>query len=241
MPVSSSSQPTIISDLILVLGVVHAVAYSLLLLNTDLHVAELSSRMSRNQFVRNTLSAIQMQLQSSASNSDFDANSVRQGSDHTSSTSHRGKRSDSITSWNSITREGILIMGNGIPTAPNGSKSGNGSTASFPTSNGDPKSPEPVVAPLYDRNWEIEMESMLKVCKVLVVDAVGLTSCPGNLQCDQESAGLTTSWKQPGCEVFDFFFDAPREFGSSSQWTWTSRPSSYSQTGKYPRASNHPG
>ena len=36
----------------------HAVAYSLLLLNTDLHVAEISSHMSRTQFVRNTMSAV---------------------------------------------------------------------------------------------------------------------------------------------------------------------------------------
>ena len=41
----------------------HAVAYSLLLLNTDLHVADLATRMSRNQFVRNTVTAIQMQIQ----------------------------------------------------------------------------------------------------------------------------------------------------------------------------------
>ncbi|KAK4054533.1 hypothetical protein OIV83_001027 [Microbotryomycetes sp. JL201] len=39
--------------------VVHAVAYSLLLLNTDLHVVDSASRMSRQQFVRNTLSAVQ--------------------------------------------------------------------------------------------------------------------------------------------------------------------------------------
>ncbi|GAA5964713.1 hypothetical protein JCM3765_004365 [Sporobolomyces pararoseus] len=40
--------------------VVHAVSYSMLLLNTDLHVVDQSgsSRMTRNQFVRNTLNAI---------------------------------------------------------------------------------------------------------------------------------------------------------------------------------------
>lgn len=143
-------------------GVVHAVAYSLLLLNTDLHVAELQARMSRNQFVRNTLSAIQMQLQPNSSNSDFDASSVRQGSDGISSP-RRTKRSDSITSWNSITRDGIMSLGASLPAAANGTKSGNGSTSSFPTSNGESKSPEPIVAALYDRAWESEMETMLKV------------------------------------------------------------------------------
>ncbi|KAL8293795.1 hypothetical protein RQP46_000496 [Phenoliferia psychrophenolica] len=38
--------------------VVHQVAYSLLLLNTDLHVVESTSRMSRSAFVKNTFSAI---------------------------------------------------------------------------------------------------------------------------------------------------------------------------------------
>lgn len=38
--------------------VIHAVSFSILLLNTDLHVAELDSRMTRTQFVRNTLDAI---------------------------------------------------------------------------------------------------------------------------------------------------------------------------------------
>lgn len=38
--------------------IVHAVVFSLLLLNTDLHVADISERMTRQQFVRNTVSAI---------------------------------------------------------------------------------------------------------------------------------------------------------------------------------------
>ncbi|GAA6059042.1 hypothetical protein JCM10212_001267 [Sporobolomyces blumeae] len=41
--------------------VVHAVSYSLLLLNTDLHVVDSTSRMTRQQFIRNTLSAIHAQ------------------------------------------------------------------------------------------------------------------------------------------------------------------------------------
>ncbi|SPO20231.1 uncharacterized protein UTRI_00628_B [Ustilago trichophora] len=38
--------------------VIHSVVFSILLLNTDLHIAELQERMTRQQFVRNTLSAI---------------------------------------------------------------------------------------------------------------------------------------------------------------------------------------
>ncbi|GAA5910054.1 PH and SEC7 domain-containing protein [Sporobolomyces salmoneus] len=41
--------------------VVHAVSYSMLLLNTDLHVVDSTTRMTRQQFVRNTLNAIQSQ------------------------------------------------------------------------------------------------------------------------------------------------------------------------------------
>ncbi|PWN21755.1 hypothetical protein BCV69DRAFT_281683 [Microstroma glucosiphilum] len=37
---------------------VHAVVFSLLLLNTDLHVADISERMTKSQFVKNTLSAL---------------------------------------------------------------------------------------------------------------------------------------------------------------------------------------
>ncbi|KPV74837.1 uncharacterized protein RHOBADRAFT_53773 [Rhodotorula graminis WP1] len=41
--------------------VVHAVSYSLLLLNTDLHVVDSTTRMTRQQFIRNTLDAIRAQ------------------------------------------------------------------------------------------------------------------------------------------------------------------------------------
>ncbi|GAA6028264.1 hypothetical protein JCM8097_006946 [Rhodosporidiobolus ruineniae] len=41
--------------------VVHAVSYSLLLLNTDLHVVDTTTRMTRPQFIRNTLEAIRAQ------------------------------------------------------------------------------------------------------------------------------------------------------------------------------------
>ncbi|GAA6047368.1 hypothetical protein JCM3770_001269 [Rhodotorula araucariae] len=46
--------------------VVHAVSYSLLLLNTDLHVVDTTTRMTRQQFIRNTLEAIHAQTGDSA-------------------------------------------------------------------------------------------------------------------------------------------------------------------------------
>ncbi|CAD6950836.1 unnamed protein product [Tilletia controversa] len=39
--------------------IVHSIVFSLLLLNTDLHVADIQDRMTRQQFVRNTIAAIQ--------------------------------------------------------------------------------------------------------------------------------------------------------------------------------------
>lgn len=141
-------------------GVVHAVAYSLLLLNTDLHVAELSTRMSRNQFVRNTLSAIQMQLHPNGSTSDFDSSSGRQGSDHLGSTPGRGvKRSDSITSWSSLSRDAVSGLSQTL------SPHVNESTASFQAVGNDQNGR---ATPLYDRNWENEMETMLKVSQTMV-------------------------------------------------------------------------
>ncbi|GAA5887194.1 hypothetical protein JCM5296_004558 [Sporobolomyces johnsonii] len=72
--------------------VVHAVSYSLLLLNTDLHVVDSGTRMTRQQFIRNTISAIQAQTgedepdhESSVNPSLlFGANAPEDGNDSTS-------------------------------------------------------------------------------------------------------------------------------------------------------------
>lgn len=162
-------------------SVVHAVAYSLLLLNTDLHVAELATRMSRGQFVRNTLFTIQMQLhpnrsvQGSTSDlvqSDRDADSIRgrgsEGSDVAASTLRsQAKRSDSITSWNSISRDAALAnLFVGSPATGNTAPLPNDSTASVTasaTSGAEAKTPSTLVSSVvFDRNWESDMESLLK-------------------------------------------------------------------------------
>jgi PH/SEC7 domain-containing protein len=158
------------------------VAYSLLLLNTDLHVADLANRMSRGQFVRNTLFTIQMQLrpirsvQGSSSdlvNSERDGDSVRgpgdEGSDVGPSTGRsKAKRSDSITSWNSITRDAALAnLFVASPAVGNTTPLPNDSTASVPastTSATEAKTPSTLVSSvIYDRNWESDIESLLKV------------------------------------------------------------------------------
>ncbi|KAI0341994.1 hypothetical protein BDW22DRAFT_1484877 [Trametopsis cervina] len=161
-------------------NVVHAVAYSLLLLNTDLHVAELTSRMSRGQFVRNTIAAIQMQVQP-GSTSDLigdDWSSIRgggAGSDVSDPSANMRtiKRSDSMTSWSSVTREafasGLKVPSSGQLTTGSTDTSGNTqpqtpvNDSALSVVSREPKSSESSVAPMvYDRNWEAEMEVMLK-------------------------------------------------------------------------------
>ncbi|TFK53596.1 hypothetical protein OE88DRAFT_1733496 [Heliocybe sulcata] len=167
-------------------NVVHAASYSLLLLNTDLHVAELTSRMSRNQFVRNTIAAIQMQLQPNRSvgvstpDLVYDDNSSMRGvgsdsSDAASTLQSRPKRSGSIASWNSITVDGYVSnvknVGSGSTSQidaspakepPSKESSRNDSVTSVAL----PPAPESRATSsssvVYDRSWENEMENLLK-------------------------------------------------------------------------------
>lgn len=156
-----------------VIGVVHAVSYSLLLLNTDLHVADLTTRMSRSQFVRNTLAAIQTQLQParltdiSASDITYDdCSSIRGGGSDGTETISRSKRSNSITSWNSISRETIMSSsGTSVVTTPAtqfsspGRRPSDGSIASTQIPSGF----EGASNMIYGRSWENDMENLLKV------------------------------------------------------------------------------
>lgn len=151
------------------LDIVHAVSYSLLLLNTDLHVADLVSRMSKNQFVRNTLTAIQTQLEptpiESSSDVTSDASSIR-GSEATHTENrYRSKRSDSITSWNSISKETILsspafsLAATSATSIMEVPPSDQMDLKSFLNGNGNGVGNGKV----YDRAWEAEMEGVLKV------------------------------------------------------------------------------
>ncbi|EPQ57047.1 hypothetical protein GLOTRDRAFT_120407 [Gloeophyllum trabeum ATCC 11539] len=164
-------------------SVVHAVSYSLLLLNTDLHVAELTSRMSRSQFVRNTLAAIQMQFQPTRSEGIstpdlvYDDNSSMRGvgsdsSDAVSTVQSRGKRSGSIASWNSVTVDGYVsnvkvgaaASTGQVDASPGKEPVRNDSVTSVALPSGsESRTPSSGSTPfVYDRAWENEMESLLK-------------------------------------------------------------------------------
>jgi hypothetical protein len=120
------------------IGNVHQVVYSLLLLNTDLHVAELAHHMTRQQFINNTMSTLTTpsRVSSSAptparSGSPVlqEANLSRKPSiDPTASldkfppsslqqTALRTKRSGSVTSW-----KGSLSRDPGLTGGPSSSQ-----------------------------------------------------------------------------------------------------------------------
>ena len=157
----------------------HAVSYSLLLLNTDLHVAELAQRMSRNQFVRNTLAAIQMQIrpngQDRASTPDLtrdDGSSIRNlgsdGSDIGNTMRSRGTRSGSVTSWNSVSRDLLTTSSVNASSSPQlqPPPSTHGTPNESTTSIPEPRIKEPSInSVVYGRNFDIEMENLLKVCE----------------------------------------------------------------------------
>ncbi|KAF7964985.1 hypothetical protein HWV62_1178, partial [Athelia sp. TMB] len=152
--------------------------------SANLHVADLATRMSRSQFVRNTMSAIQSQIspnrdmKGSMSDLAVDDGASGRGTGNSSDGQDtiaigRGKRSGSIASWNSGSREPFTsIPGTSLPP---GSATGSGSQVSSYTPveggslNGSSTSlfdPKPqnssATSIVYNRSWEIEMESLLK-------------------------------------------------------------------------------
>ncbi|TFK74047.1 hypothetical protein BDN72DRAFT_956116 [Pluteus cervinus] len=150
-------------------NIVHAVSYSLLLLNTDLHIADHNNKMSRSQFVKNTMTAIQMQInplspaQASTTELAFDDASVR-GPYPDIIEPTRSKRSDSITSWNSVSRDSVMTAShNRTPEAT--TSNNNGSTTSLQISGAPEQRRRSVVAVpnvTYGRAWEGDMEILLK-------------------------------------------------------------------------------
>lgn len=145
-------------------SVVHAITYSLLLLNTDLHVADIPNRMSRSQFLRNTMATI---LQSNRHGSSIeldpeDDSSSPVGSEGTETQSlTRSKRSGSNASWNSVSKDTFASTGATSSTlsATQHSQNNSAMSSQHPSVN-EPKSPN--AHAIFDRSWETEMESLLK-------------------------------------------------------------------------------
>ncbi|KAI6121579.1 hypothetical protein F5141DRAFT_1186775 [Pisolithus sp. B1] len=118
-------------------SVVHAITYSLLLLNTDLHVADIANRMSRSQFLRNTMATVlQSNRHGSSTELDRDDDSSSPvGSDGTETQSlTRSKRSGSNASWNSVSKDTFVSAGATSSTLSANQHSQNNSTYVFPAS-----------------------------------------------------------------------------------------------------------
>lgn len=125
--------------------------------------------MSRNQFVRNTLTAVQSQLQptpaSPLSISDLtydDCSSIRGTINDEPEIMTRSKRSDSITSWNSVSRDAVLSLTTLNQHSTLGIQLQNGSTPSIQISTAGQDS-KALPQQTYSRAWENDMESLLKV------------------------------------------------------------------------------
>jgi hypothetical protein len=168
------------------IDIVHAVVYSLLLLNTDLHVAELTSRMSSKQFIRNTMSAIRAQQPTTPSSklptlastrsltlgsypsmdysSALEATSSRGSFEKLRDTVTRTKRSGSVSSQKSDASEAparvSISRGRSMPVSTT-------------------------------RTWDAEMENLLKV-RPLPFARPRAQWCAGYLSRDQASSGLST-------------------------------------------------
>ncbi|CAG8465868.1 14975_t:CDS:2 [Acaulospora colombiana] len=113
--------------------IVHAIAYSILLLNTDLHIAQVSSKMTRVQFIRNTMAAIHEANTAQTSNidtSEDDRSTITSLETNATANTVRPRRSSSIKSW----------LSNPNSSATN---------LSFTTNS-------------FSRQWELELENLLK-------------------------------------------------------------------------------
>lgn len=146
-----------------ILGVVHAITYSILLLNTDLHIADLATHMSRSQFVRNTMTAIQAQFPSTNTyDQDGSSSTSRNVLPEDTEIVGRSKRSDSIASWNSVSRDVVTSLS----SSPSINRTSEISeTRSTTTTGADSKSAN--TSQLYNRAWENEMENLLKVWRAI--------------------------------------------------------------------------
>lgn len=207
--------------------------------------------MSRNQFVRNTITAIQMQLQPSMSparlsSSDLTyddcASSIQGlGSDETE-LGTRSKRSDSVTSWNSIPHEALSAT---LPVSPAGSHSlvanlsngNNGSTPSVAISNGheSARSAQP-----QGRQWESDMESLLKVSALTSasLEVMLISNVVGNVYGYQASTDLA-AFNNKHYSLVSFLSQPRWNDVAQPQLERSARPSYDTQAWEHTRSTIH--
>lgn len=142
------------------LDVVHTICYSILLLNTDLHVADIEQKMTRAQFIRNTMPTIQRVVLAAAPDSFENINTssklrprstVETPSERTSTPIHDRNEFDAETAYNSLPKpQDLTPRANSVTNVP-------------AISNNDP-SGHLVNAPFRGtkRAWESQVETVLK-------------------------------------------------------------------------------
>jgi PH/SEC7 domain-containing protein len=143
-------------------GVVHTVTGAMLMLNTDLHIADLSKHMSRADFVRNAMGAIRESMPDRESTPDL----IRDDS------SRFGSASSMATPATSI-RKPVPPMAHRSASAPV-----IGATAHQPrvvsdviTGQVESRASSATVSSVYTKSWELEAENALKVRDALSVNA----------------------------------------------------------------------
>ncbi|BFZ59061.1 hypothetical protein YB2330_000063 [Saitoella coloradoensis] len=161
--------------------VVHAIAYSLLLLNTDLHVADLSStqHMNRAQFTKNTISAVRAQikqdsmLRSQSSYSMRSSPGVTPGEESPGGQPKRPSLGRPASSYSSYTMPKSYSTGNGslanlaqpsTPTRESPARSASALSVGKPWSLYDDRiGPYGALAAGGSmRGWEMQLECLLK-------------------------------------------------------------------------------
>jgi PH/SEC7 domain-containing protein len=161
--------------------VVHAVTYSILLLNTDLHVVETTTRMTSKQFVRNTMSTIHLQAAETPERRHYkrpvtapsgDDNEILLDSRHSYDKFRpRSSRNGSITGWQGSTRDAALSSTPNLhATAESPNENETLETTTPSSSVYSLQSPATTSAfgsnassPARDRSRETELESLLRV------------------------------------------------------------------------------
>jgi PH/SEC7 domain-containing protein len=131
-------------------GVIHTVTAAMLMLNTDLHIADLSKHMSRSDFIRNSMRAVQ---ESMPPNTDSTPDLVRDDSgstDHESLNTMAGsvkdRRPREAPPANRSASAPVMTNGYNMTLARN--RESYATTSSFN----------------YSKAWEQEAETALKVC-----------------------------------------------------------------------------
>ena len=96
---------------------------------------------------------------------------------------------------------------------------------------------------IFDRNWETDMENILKVRLLslkLLVSGTSSSNClsryAGNVQCRQGPADLASYRKHPDGSLVDVITEPARDRAPEPQYEGTTGPVDDSQARKHPRA-----